>query len=154
MSCSPRTPSLPAFVMPLLRIKDLLEAGCQVWLFEHEKAKLHAKATVIDRRWVSMGSANMNLRSHEFSKEANLIFAIRTRLGSSRVSSRLFAGPAGWCTLKKHASTAGRSTISPGSSSNSRDDVGEAAPSRGAPRVAPRLGGPLAIHLTGPGGKA
>lgn len=55
-------------------IKDMLEAGAKVWVYESGHGHLHAKATVVDGRWVSVGSANLNTRSYEFSKEANLVF--------------------------------------------------------------------------------
>lgn len=55
-------------------IKDLLEAGARVWVYKAGKGALHAKAIVVDNRWASVGSANLNKRSLEFAKEANLVF--------------------------------------------------------------------------------
>ncbi len=58
-------------------IKNLLEAGAKVWVYRPEKGALHAKAIVVDGRWASVGSANLNTRSYYFSKEANLVFSDR-----------------------------------------------------------------------------
>lgn len=55
-------------------IKSMLEADARVWIYEPGHGHLHSKAVVVDRRWVSLGSANLNIRSYEFAKEANLIF--------------------------------------------------------------------------------
>lgn len=58
-------------------IKDILEAGGKVWVYEAGNGALHAKAIVVDGRWASIGSANLNSRSYHFSKEANLVFGDR-----------------------------------------------------------------------------
>lgn len=58
-------------------IRNLLEAGAKVWVYRPEKGALHAKAIVVDGRWASVGSANLNTRSYHFSKEANLVFSDR-----------------------------------------------------------------------------
>lgn len=55
-------------------IKDILEAGGKVWVYESGEAPLHSKAVIVDRRWASIGSANLNFRSLYLSKEANLVF--------------------------------------------------------------------------------
>lgn len=55
-------------------IKDIQEAGGTVWLYEPENGPLHAKAVVVDGRWVSVGSANLNARSYKLAMEANLVF--------------------------------------------------------------------------------
>lgn len=54
-------------------IKDLLEAGVNVWIYEKE-SPLHCKAFIVDNKIFSVGSANFNKRSLELSNEVNLIF--------------------------------------------------------------------------------
>jgi len=55
-------------------IEDMLQAGAKVWVYKKENGPMHTKAVMVDRRWVSLGSANFNCRSYHFSNEANLIF--------------------------------------------------------------------------------
>lgn len=55
-------------------IADLLEVGAKAWVYQEKHGPLHAKAIVVDERWASIGSANLNSRSYHFSKEATLIF--------------------------------------------------------------------------------
>lgn len=55
-------------------IKEIIEAGGKVWIHEGGEAPLHSKAVIVDRRWASIGSANLNFRSLHLAKEANLIF--------------------------------------------------------------------------------
>ncbi len=55
-------------------IKDLIDAGADVWIYSHHSAPLHMKAFIIDDRWVSIGSANFNRRSFRYSNEANIVF--------------------------------------------------------------------------------
>ncbi len=55
-------------------IKDLLEAGCKVWMYEGGKSALHSKGLIVDGKWASVGSANFNRRSCGFSEEANVLF--------------------------------------------------------------------------------
>lgn len=54
-------------------IKDLIDAGVNVWIYER-KSPLHCKAFIVDDRIFSIGSANFNKRSMELSNEVNLIF--------------------------------------------------------------------------------
>lgn len=56
-------------------IKDILQTGAKVWIYKEEYGPLHAKAAVVDRRWASIGSANLNFRSFHLSKEANVAFS-------------------------------------------------------------------------------
>ena len=55
-------------------IKEILEAGGRVWLYDSDQCPLHSKAVLVDGRWASIGSANLNLRSYRLSKEANVVF--------------------------------------------------------------------------------
>jgi cardiolipin synthase len=54
--------------------KNIIEAGGKVWVFKPGQGALHAKAILVDGRWASVGSANLNFRSYHLSKEANLVF--------------------------------------------------------------------------------
>jgi len=56
-------------------IKDLIEAGAEVWIYSYKESPLHLKAFVIDDKYFSIGSANFNKRSFKLSAEANLIFS-------------------------------------------------------------------------------
>ncbi len=56
-------------------VADLLETGATVYLYDSpEKAFLHQKVVVGDRRYVTFGSANYNYRSHTLSRELNLVY--------------------------------------------------------------------------------
>ncbi|MGD1833849.1 MAG: phospholipase D-like domain-containing protein [Sphaerochaetaceae bacterium] len=56
-------------------VADLLETGATVYLYDSpEKAFLHQKVVVGDRRYVTFGSANYNFRSHTLSRELNLVY--------------------------------------------------------------------------------
>ncbi len=55
-------------------IKDLIDAGADVWIYSNESSPLHYKAFVIDDKLFSIGSANFNNRSIKLSDEANLLF--------------------------------------------------------------------------------
>lgn len=48
----------------------LLQAGIQI--YEFEPSRLHAKTMVVDGRWASVGSANIDPRSFTWNHEANL----------------------------------------------------------------------------------
>lgn len=48
----------------------LLAAGVRIW--ERQQRMLHAKVAVVDRTWVSMGSANLDIRSARHNLELNL----------------------------------------------------------------------------------
>lgn len=50
--------------------KELLEAG--VRFHEFQPSMFHSKLTIIDRDWVSLGSANLDNRSFRINDEANL----------------------------------------------------------------------------------
>ncbi|MGI9242375.1 MAG: phospholipase D-like domain-containing protein [Verrucomicrobiales bacterium] len=56
-------------------IKDLLDAGAKVWMFDSGTGAMHSKSVIIDRRWVSLGSANFNWRSSEFAEELNVFLS-------------------------------------------------------------------------------
>ena len=53
----------------------VLEAGAKV--YEYGPALLHAKTMVVDGRWVSIGSANLDNRSFNLNNELNLAFMDR-----------------------------------------------------------------------------
>ncbi len=56
-------------------VVDLLQTGATVYLYDSpEKAFLHQKVVVADKRYVTFGSANYNFRSHTLSRELNLIY--------------------------------------------------------------------------------
>ena len=55
-------------------ILDLLEANGRVWVYDCPDAPLHTKAVLVDGRWASLGSANLNLRSFKISDEVNATF--------------------------------------------------------------------------------
>jgi cardiolipin synthase len=49
----------------------LLQAGVEI--YEYQPALLHAKTMVIDGRWVTVGSTNLDPRSFALSQELNVI---------------------------------------------------------------------------------
>jgi cardiolipin synthase A/B len=53
----------------------VLEAGVKI--YEYGPALLHAKTMVVDGRWVSIGSANLDNRSFALNNELNLAFLDR-----------------------------------------------------------------------------
>jgi cardiolipin synthase A/B len=53
----------------------VLKAGAKV--YEYGPARLHAKTMVVDGRWVSIGSANLDNRSFALNNELNLVFRDR-----------------------------------------------------------------------------
>lgn len=55
-------------------IKDILEAGGEVWVYREGMGPLHSKVVVVDQRLASVGSANLNHRSFHLSNEANVVF--------------------------------------------------------------------------------
>lgn len=65
-------------------ILDLLEAGVRVWVYDCPKAPLHTKAVLVDGRWASLGSANLNLRSFKISDEANVTFGDPDSVGKMK----------------------------------------------------------------------
>jgi cardiolipin synthase len=74
-------------------IKDILEAGAKVWLYDSGTGALHSKAVIVDGRWISLGSANFNRRSCSFSEELNVL------LGDSESMEKVMRNLEG---LKKH----------------------------------------------------
>ena len=50
---------------------QLLQAGVEIR--EHHKSFLHAKVAVIDRRWATVGSSNIDPFSLLMSREANIV---------------------------------------------------------------------------------
>ncbi len=65
----------------LYGIKDILDAGCKVWMYEGGRSALHSKGVIVDGRWASVGSANFNRRSCGFSEEANVVFGDEKSVG-------------------------------------------------------------------------
>lgn len=57
-------------------LKPLLEAG--VTIFERQGTILHAKVMLIDDRWVTLGSANLDFRSFHRNYEINVIIDSQT----------------------------------------------------------------------------
>ena len=53
----------------------VLKAGAKI--YEYGPARLHAKTMVVDGRWVSIGSANLDNRSFALNNELNLVFLDR-----------------------------------------------------------------------------
>jgi len=49
---------------------DLLKAGVEIW--EYQPTMFHCKQMIVDDRWVSVGSANLDNRSFRLNDEANL----------------------------------------------------------------------------------
>lgn len=56
------------------RMLDLIRAGAVLWEYAHPKSHLHYKAVIVDDRWFTIGSANLNFRSCHLSKEVNILF--------------------------------------------------------------------------------
>lgn len=56
-------------------IRDLLEAGVRVWVYDSEISPLHYKCALVDGRLAFVGSANLNHRSYHLSRELNVVFA-------------------------------------------------------------------------------
>ncbi len=57
--------------LALMSAGDLLAAGVELWLYD--RAMLHAKTAVIDTRWASIGSSNLDYLSLFANQEANLV---------------------------------------------------------------------------------
>lgn len=57
--------------LALMSAWDLLAAGVELWLYD--RAMLHAKTAVIDTRWASIGSSNLDYLSLFANQEANLV---------------------------------------------------------------------------------
>lgn len=55
-------------------IRDLLEAGARVWIFDSAISPLHYKCALVDDRLAYVGSANLNYRSFYLSRELNVVF--------------------------------------------------------------------------------
>ena len=53
----------------------VMKAGVKI--YEYEQALLHAKTLVVDDRWVSIGSANLDNRSFALNNELNVVFLDR-----------------------------------------------------------------------------
>jgi cardiolipin synthase len=51
--------------------RDLLAAGVQ--LYEYQASELHAKVAVVDRRWATVGSSNIDPFSLLLAREANVV---------------------------------------------------------------------------------
>ncbi len=56
------------------RMVDLIEAGARLWEYGHPVSHLHYKAVIVDGRWFTLGSANLNFRSSYLCKEVNILF--------------------------------------------------------------------------------
>jgi cardiolipin synthase len=57
--------------LALLSAPELLAAGVHLWLYD--RTMLHAKTAVIDNRWASIGSSNLDYLSLFGNQEANLV---------------------------------------------------------------------------------
>lgn len=57
--------------LALLSAGELLAAGVELWLYD--QTMLHAKTAVIDHRWASIGSSNLDYLSLFANQEANLV---------------------------------------------------------------------------------
>ncbi len=55
-------------------IKDLIESGAKVWIFDSAASPLHYKCALIDDELAYAGSSNLNLRSYRLSRELNVVF--------------------------------------------------------------------------------
>jgi len=55
-------------------IRDLIEAGARVWIFDSGSSPLHCKCALVDGRLAYMGSANLNFRSFRLSRELSIVF--------------------------------------------------------------------------------
>jgi cardiolipin synthase len=55
-------------------VRDILDAGGHVWICNSKISPLHYKGILVDDRWVSVGSANLNFRSYHLSREASVVF--------------------------------------------------------------------------------
>ncbi len=55
-------------------IKDLIDAGAQVWRFESSTTPLHYKCILVDNRLACVGSSNFNYRSFRLAREVNVVF--------------------------------------------------------------------------------
>ncbi len=58
-------------------IKDLIDAGADVWIYSFVDSALHFKVYIIDDKIFSIGSSNFNKRSMELAAEADLLFSDR-----------------------------------------------------------------------------
>lgn len=75
-----------------------------VKIYEYGPALLHAKTMVVDGRWVSIGSANLDNRSFALNNELNLVFldrGIATRLTDVFREDLKFAHPVSGDDLKR-----------------------------------------------------
>jgi cardiolipin synthase A/B len=75
-----------------------------VKIYEYGPALLHAKTMVVDGRWVSIGSANLDNRSFALNNELNLVFldrGIATRLTDVFREDLKFARPVSDDDLKR-----------------------------------------------------
>ena len=75
----------------------LLEAGVKI--YEYRPALLHAKTMVIDGRWATVGSANLDPRSFSLSQELNVIVYDR---GIARRMEEVFAADLAHATPVDH----------------------------------------------------
>lgn len=75
----------------------MLEAGVRI--FEYRPALLHAKTMVIDGRWATVGSANLDPRSFALSQELNVIVYDR---GVARRMEEVFAADLAHATEVKY----------------------------------------------------
>jgi cardiolipin synthase len=65
----------------------LLDAGVEI--YEYHKSMLHAKVAVIDHRWVTVGSSNIDPFSLLLSREANVVIEDRRFAAALRLSLHL-----------------------------------------------------------------
>lgn len=84
--------------------------GAGIRIFEYRRSFLHAKVAVIDRRWATVGSSNIDPFSLLLAKEANLVvlderFAreLRDSLGQAMLDGAQELPPEHWLRLPWHA---------------------------------------------------
>ena len=81
----------------------VLDAGAKI--YEYGPALLHAKTMVVDGRWVSIGSANLDNRSFNLNNELNLAFmdrALAARMTEVFREDLKYAKPVGYDDWRRH----------------------------------------------------
>lgn len=54
-------------------IRDLIQAGATVWIYDSAVSPLHYKCALVDDRLAYVGSANLNYRSYRLARELNVV---------------------------------------------------------------------------------
>jgi cardiolipin synthase A/B len=81
----------------------VLDAGAKI--YKYGPALLHAKTMVVDGRWVSIGSANLDNRSFNLNNELNLAFmdrALAARMTEVFREDLKFTQPVGYDDWRRH----------------------------------------------------